>query len=147
MYYIKVDELAFHYKKEPVLTNISFELNPGDFVMLTGENGAAKTTLLRNMLGLLKPTTGQVRLSPQNRFGEKLMVGYVPQQVASFNIGFPSTVLELVQSGRYQRGKWIRRLNKEDKEQVKRALESVGMWDMRYKKIGELSGGRNRGSQ
>lgn len=72
------------------------------------------------------------------------MVGYVPQQVASFNVGFPSTVLELVQSGRYQRGKWFKKLNKEDKEQVKRALESVGMWDMRYKKIGELSGGQKQ---
>ncbi|AIF65896.1 zinc ABC transporter ATP-binding protein [Terribacillus saccharophilus] len=144
MYYIKVDELAFHYEKEPVLTNISFELNPGDFIMLTGENGAAKSTLIRNILGLLKPTTGQVSLSPKNRFGEKLMVGYVPQQVASFNVGFPSTVLELVQSGRYQRGKWFRKLNKEDKEQVRRALESVGMWDMRYKKVGELSGGQKQ---
>lgn len=64
MYYIKVDELAFHYEQEPVLTNISFELNPGDFIMLTGENGAAKTTLIRNILGLLKPTTGKVSLSP-----------------------------------------------------------------------------------
>lgn len=144
MYYIKVDKLAFHYEKEPVLTNISFELNPGDFIMLTGENGAAKSTLIRNILGLLKPTTGQVSLSPKNRFGEKLMVGYVPQQVASFNVGFPSTVLELVQSGRYQRGKWFRKLNKEDKEQVRRALESVGMWDMRYKKVGELSGGQKQ---
>ncbi|PAD21030.1 metal ABC transporter ATP-binding protein [Terribacillus saccharophilus] len=144
MHYIKVAELAFHYEKQPVLTNISFELNPGDFVMLTGENGAAKTTLLRNVLGLLKPTTGQVSLSPKNRFGEKLTLGYVPQQVASFNVGFPSTVLELVNSGRYQRGKWFRKLNKDDKEQVRLALESVGMWDMRYKKIGELSGGQKQ---
>ncbi|GAB2567815.1 metal ABC transporter ATP-binding protein [Gracilibacillus alcaliphilus] len=144
MYYIKVDDLAFHYEKEPVLTNISFEVNPGDFVMLTGENGAAKTTLLRNILGLLKPTTGQVKLAVKNRSGQKLVVGYVPQQVASFNVGFPSTVLELVQSGRYQRGKWLKKLDKADKEQIRRSLDAVGMWDMRYKKIGELSGGQKQ---
>lgn len=144
MHYIKVKDLAFHYADEPVLENISFEVNPGDFVMLTGENGAAKTTLLRNILGLLKPTKGSVQLSSKNRMGEKLVVGYVSQQVASFNAGFPSTVLELVQSGRYQRGKWFKRLDKEDKEHVRRSLESVGMWEMRHKKIGELSGGQKQ---
>lgn len=144
MHYIKVKNLAFHYEDEPVLENISFDVNPGDFVMLTGENGAAKTTLLRNILGLLKPSKGSVRLSPQNRMGENLVVGYVSQQVASFNAGFPSTVLELVQSGRYQRGKWLKRLDKQDKEHIRRSLESVGMWEMRHKKIGELSGGQKQ---
>jgi zinc transport system ATP-binding protein len=144
MHYIKVKDLAFHYADELVLENISFEVNPGDFVMLTGENGAAKTTLLRNILGLLKPSKGSVQLSSKNRMGEKLVVGYVSQQVASFNAGFPSTVLELVQSGRFQRGKWFKRLDKEDKEHVRRSLESVGMWEMRHKKIGELSGGQKQ---
>lgn len=144
MHYIEVKNLAFHYEDEPVLENISFEVDPGDFVMLTGENGAAKTTLLRNILGLLKPTKGSVQISPNNRMGEKLVVGYVSQQVASFNAGFPSTVIELVQSGRYQRGKWLKRLDKEDKEHVRRSLESVGMWELRHKKIGELSGGQKQ---
>ncbi|MBM7839880.1 zinc transport system ATP-binding protein [Alkalihalobacillus xiaoxiensis] len=144
MTYIKVNDLSFHYQNELVLTNISFQLNPGDFVMLTGENGAAKTTLLRNILGLLKPTVGSVTLANTNQSGDKLVVGYVPQQVASFNVGFPSTVLELVQSGRYQRGRWLKPLSKSDKEQVKRSLDSVGMWNMRHKRIGELSGGQKQ---
>ena len=144
MNYIKVDNLAFHYEKDPVLSEISFALKPKDFIMLTGENGAAKTTLIRNILGLLKPTIGQVNISRLNQYGKKLIVGYVPQQVASFNVGFPSTVLELVQSGRYQRGKWFKRLDNEDKEKVRKALESVGMWDMRFKKIGALSGGQKQ---
>ncbi|WP_420370977.1 metal ABC transporter ATP-binding protein [Gracilibacillus saliphilus] len=144
VHYIEVKNLAFQYEEEPVLENISFEVDAEDFVMLTGENGAAKTTLLRNILGLLKPSKGSVQIASQNRLGEKLVVGYVSQQVASFNAGFPSTVLELVQSGRYQRGKWFKRLDKEDKEHVQRSLESVGMWDMRHKKIGELSGGQKQ---
>ena len=136
MQYIEVDDLAFHYENEPVLENISFEVNSGEFVMLTGENGAAKTTLLRNILGLLNPSKGNVTLSKKNRHGEKLVVGYVPQQVASFNAGFPSTVLELVQSGRYPRGKWFKKLDDEDIEHVRRSLESVGMWDVAIKKSG-----------
>jgi len=144
VHYIEVKDLAFHYENEPVLENISFDVAAGDFVMLTGENGAAKTTLLRNILGLLKPTKGSVKISDKNQNGKDLVVGYVPQQVASFNSGFPSTVLELVSSGRYPRGKWFKKLTKEDKEHVRRSLNSVGMWDQRHKKIGDLSGGQKQ---
>ncbi|WP_028274872.1 metal ABC transporter ATP-binding protein [Atopococcus tabaci] len=144
MHYIEVENLAFYYEDEPVLENITFTVDAGEFVMLTGENGAAKTTLLRNVLGLLKPTKGNVTLASKNVRGDKLSIGYIPQQVASFNAGFPSTVIELVQSGRYPRGKWFRRMDEEDHEHVRRALESVGMWDMRHKKIGELSGGQKQ---
>jgi zinc transport system ATP-binding protein len=144
VHYIEVKNLAFQYEEEPILENISFAVDASDFVMLTGENGAAKTTLLRNILGLLKPSKGSVQLSPKNHFGEKLVIGYVSQQVASFNAGFPSTVLELVQSGRYQRGKWFKKLDKDDREHVRRSLDSVGMWEMRHRRIGELSGGQKQ---
>ncbi|MCG3419758.1 metal ABC transporter ATP-binding protein [Oceanobacillus jordanicus] len=144
MHYIEVKNLAFQYEEEPILENISYAVDASDFVMLTGENGAAKTTLLRNILGLLKPSKGSVQISPINRIGEKLVIGYVSQQVASFNAGFPSTVLELVQSGRYQRGKWFKKLDKDDREHVRRSLDSVGMWEMRHRKIGELSGGQKQ---
>ena len=144
MHYIEVKDLSFYYHEEPVLENISFTVDPGEFVMLTGENGAAKSTLLRNILGLLTPNKGTASISLVNERNEKLAIGYIPQQVASFNAGFPSTVLELVRSGRYQRGKWFKKLDEEDKEHVERALKSVGMWDMRHKKIGELSGGQKQ---
>lgn len=144
MHYIKVTDLAFKYGEETVLENISFTVDPGEFVMLTGENGAAKTTLLRNILGLLTPSAGEVWVSEKNYRGEDLSIGYVPQTVASFNSGFPSTVLELVESGRYPRERWIKKLDTDDLEHVKRALESVGMWEMRHKRIGELSGGQKQ---
>lgn len=144
MPYISIKDLAFKYGSETVLTHISFDIHPGDFVILTGENGAAKSTLLRNILGLLKPTNGHVTISKLNNQQQPLTIGYVPQQVASFNVGFPSTVYELVQSGRYQNGRWFKRLNQEDKEHIKSALLAVGMWDMRHKKIGDLSGGQKQ---
>lgn len=144
MHYIEVKDLSFYYDEEPVLENISFTVDAGEFVMLTGENGAAKSTLLRNVLGLLTPNKGTAVISPVNTRNETLSIGYIPQQVASFNVGFPSTVLELVRSGRYQRGKWFKRLDAEDEEHVERSLKSVGMWNMRHKKIGELSGGQKQ---
>lgn len=144
MNYIEVRDLSFAYDGETVLEDIAFTVSPGEFVMLTGENGAAKTTLLRNVLGLLKPLSGSVTLSTVNDHNRPLNIGYIPQQIASFNAGFPSTVIELVRSGRFQCGKWFRRLREEDHEQVERALKSVGMWEMRHHKIGDLSGGQKQ---
>lgn len=144
MDYITVDNLSFSYDDEPVLQDINFTVQPGEFVILTGENGAAKSTLLKSVLGLLKPQEGSATISKTNTRGEKLMVGYAPQQISSFNIGFPSKVLEFVESGRYQNNRWFKRLDSEDHDHVKKALESVGMWDLRNKKIGELSGGQKQ---
>lgn len=143
-HYIEVEDLSFNYDDEPVLSDINFTVEAGEFVMLTGENGAAKSTLLRNILGLLEPTTGQVHISPENDKGEELKIGYVPQTVSSFNVGFPTTVIELVESGRYPQNRWFKRLDEKDKEHVERALKSVGMWEIRDKKVGELSGGQKQ---
>ena len=142
--YIEVKDLSFNYDDEPVLSEINFTVSAGEFVMLTGENGAAKSTLLRNILGLLNPTTGKVKLAEKNNNGKDLKIGYLPQMVSSFNTGFPSTVKELVESGRYPQNRWFKKLDKKDDEHVKRALESVGMWPMRDKKIGDLSGGQKQ---
>ena len=80
----------------------------------------------------------------RNSNGEKLSIGYAPQQISSFNVGFPSNVYELVASGRYQQGRWFKKLNAEDHEHIERSLKSVGMWDQRNKRIGDLSGGQKQ---
>ncbi|CAI3397081.1 metal ABC transporter ATP-binding protein [Enterococcus cecorum] len=144
MRYIEVENLSFYYDEEPVLTGINYHVDAGEFVTLTGENGAAKSTLVKATLGLLKPKTGTVTIAKENIEGKKLSVGYIPQQIASFNVGFPSTVLELVQSGRFPKDRWFKRLTDRDHEHVKKALDAVGMWEMRHKKIGELSGGQKQ---
>lgn len=143
-HYIEVNNLTFYYGEEPVLEDISYYVDPGEFVILTGENGAAKSTLVRNTLGLLKPAAGQIKIAEKNTAGDKLSIGYIPQQVASYNAGFPSTVIELVQSGRFQRGKWFRKLSQLDHQHVEKALKSVVMWEMRFKRVGELSGGQKQ---
>ncbi len=144
VHYIEISDLTFYYDDEPVLEDVSYHVDAGEFVILTGENGAAKSTLIKASLGLLKPSKGTIKIAEKNQEGKKLSIGYIPQQVASFNAGFPSTVLELVRSGRYPRGRWFKRLSEKDNQHVKRALESVGMWEMRHRRIGELSGGQKQ---
>ena len=144
MRYITVEDLSFQYDNEPVLEGINYHLDSGEFVTLTGENGAAKSTLVKATLGILTLKSGQVTISKTNKEGKKLRIAYLPQQIASFNAGFPSTVYEFVKSGRYPRNGWFRRLTKHDDEHVKISLESVGMWENRHKRIGSLSGGQKQ---
>lgn len=144
MHYIEVKDLSFCYEDEPILTDVSYSVDPGEFVILTGENGAAKSTLIKNTLGLLKLTSGIIKLAKKNNKNQKLTIGYIPQQIASFNAGFPSTVLELVQSGRYPRHRWFKPLTSKDHQHVEKALKSVDMWEMRNKRVGELSGGQKQ---
>lgn len=139
-----LQDVMFGYGDVPCLEKASLEIHSGEFVVVTGPNGAAKSTLLKLTLGLLRPWEGTATLSPRNAEGRKLAVGYVPQQIASFNAGFPSSVSEFVRSGRYGRGAWWRRTKPEDVEAAERALKLTGTWELRHRKIGELSGGQKQ---
>jgi zinc transport system ATP-binding protein len=144
MRYIDVKNLSFVYDAELVLENVTFGISSGEFVTLTGENGAAKSTLVKATLGIIKPKTGEINLAKQNIKGTKLRISYLPQQIASFNAGFPSTVKEFVTSGRYPRNGWFKRTTKHDLEHVEKSLRSVGMWEERNKRMGALSGGQKQ---
>lgn len=144
MNYIEVHDLSFVYEEHPVLQHVSMAVQDGEFVVLAGENGAAKSTLLRTILGEAKPAHGTARMAVRNSHGHPLKVGYLPQQIAAFNAGFPSTVYELVASGRFQRGRWFRPLREHDRQHIQKALTAVGMWEWRKHRIGELSGGQKQ---
>lgn len=139
-----MENVVFGYGDKPVIDGVSLEIHAGEFVGITGPNGAAKTTLLKLLLGLLKPWSGSVRINEEVLVDGRLNVGYVPQQVAAFNSGFPSRVLELVKSGCYPRLGLFRRFGAEERQIVERSLKQVGMWEHRDRKIGELSGGQKQ---
>ncbi|RKP58216.1 metal ABC transporter ATP-binding protein [Cohnella endophytica] len=141
---VSLRNVTFGYGDVPCLQDASLEIHAGEFIAVTGPNGAAKSTLLKLALKLLRPWQGDVTLSMRNVSGGKLVIGYVPQQISAFNAGFPSTVWEFVQSGRFRQGAWLRRLNDVDREATEQALRQVGMWEFRKRKIGELSGGQKQ---
>ncbi|KQN97123.1 metal ABC transporter ATP-binding protein [Paenibacillus sp. Leaf72] len=137
-------KVVFGYGSVPSLNEADMAIHAGEFIAVTGPNGASKTTLLKLALGLLKPWSGEVYLAKQSASGKKLVIGYVPQQIAAFNSGFPSTVLEFVRSGAYESGAWLRRLRPQERARAEEALRQVGMWEQRGCKIGELSGGQKQ---
>ncbi len=63
MRYIEISDLTFYYDDEPVLEDVSYHVDAGEFVILTGENGAAKSTLVKASLGLLKPSKGTIKIA------------------------------------------------------------------------------------
>ena len=110
---------------------------------LIGPNGAGKTTLLSVILGLIKPDSGVVKL-----FGEPISnknlrrVGYVPQALHSTAVGFPSTVFETVLFGRVPRAGLFHRLGKNDDARTEDALKLLEIFDLRNRKLDQLSGGQ-----
>lgn len=137
-------DVEFGYRDVPCIQQANLEIQSGEFVAITGPNGAAKSTLLKLMMGLLKPWQGKVFLSRFNEKGEQLSVGYVSQQLSGFNTGFPSTVYEFVRSGCFKTGSWFRRLDPTDDRVTEEAIKQVGLWELRKRRIGELSGGQKQ---
>jgi zinc transport system ATP-binding protein len=122
-----------------VLEDISFSILEDDMLAVIGPNGGGKTTLLRLILGLLKPSRGTVKLFGENPAKTRKFAGYLPQQKA-INFNFPISVFDTVLMGRY---KGIgRSYKKEDKDAAIEALDTVDMADFRDRHIGSLSGGQ-----
>ena len=140
---IEMEDVWFSYNRVPVVEGISFTLKQGDFLGILGPNGGGKTTLLKLMLGLLKPDRGEIRILGKPPKEARKMVGYLPQET-DFHITFPITVFELALMGRLPHAKVGRPYTKQDHQKAEHALREVGMWEYRYAKVGELSGGQRQ---
>ncbi|TYP51675.1 metal ABC transporter ATP-binding protein [Thermosediminibacter litoriperuensis] len=142
---VELQEVTFSYNGPPVLEGVSFRVDRGDFMALIGPNGAAKSTLMKIMLGLLTPDRGAVRLFGEDvrNFRQWHRVGYVPQQGGQVNIAFPATVTETVASGLY--GGYMKFLKGQERDKaVREAMATVGIEHLARRLIGELSGGQRQ---
>lgn len=126
---IKLKEISFAYPgQEKVLLSISLEIYQGEFLVIMGPNGAAKTTLLKLILGLLKPLQGTIEMAKDTA------LGYIPQK-SLFNPGFPATVMEAVMLQ-------AKPGDKANKSRVEQSLKKVNLWEKRDSLLGNLSGGQ-----
>ena len=142
-YAIEVKHVWFSYGDHPILKDVTFTVEQGDFLGILGPNGGGKTTLLKLLLGMLKPDRGEIKILGEAPHDAKHRVGYVAQNT-SFNITFPISVLDLTLMGRLSRSRIGRRYSQEDREKVAAILQKVGMTDYLYTSIGELSGGQRQ---
>lgn len=140
---IEVNDVTFSYDKAPILEDVTFTLNQGDFLGIIGPNGGGKTTLLKLLLGILEPDKGVLKVLGEAPRDAKHRVGYVPQYT-DFNLSFPVSALDIVLMGRLHRSRIGRWYSKKDRLKAEQILEKVGMSDYQHTHIGELSGGQRQ---
>lgn len=137
--YIEVNNLFFAYDKEQtILENITLSVKENDFLAIIGPNGGGKSTLLKLILGLLKPKSGTIKVNIDKNF-----VGYVPQNT-NLNINFPITALDVVLMGHIGSKKTLFGYSKEEVACAMNSLKQVSMEAYAHVKIGNLSGGQRQ---
>ena len=140
---IVVQDLSFAYETAPVLSDVNLTIDEGDFVSIIGPNGGGKTTLLKLMLGFLKPQTGSIRIFGEPPETARRRIGYVPQYF-QFDPSFPAKVLDVVLMGRIDRRRWFGPYGSADKKAAFQALEEVDLYDLRNHPFPALSGGQRQ---
>ncbi len=142
---IELENVWMQWDRHIVLEDVSLNIAKGDFIVITGPNGGGKTTLLRIMLRLLKPTRGRVLYKRQSS-DEKISlsnkprafrIGYLPQKEMLDNL-FPISVKEVVASGILS----MKMPKQERQERVEETLKRIGLEKYSSSAIGSLSGGQ-----
>ncbi len=138
---IELTDVSFSYNGQPVLKNVSFTVEQTDFLAVIGPNGGGKSTLIKLVLGLLKPDSGRIRVFGKTPRKVSHRFGYVPQDT-SINKSFPISVMDVVLMGRL-RHHGRSRVAASDRKRAIKTLEMLGLNGFENRKIDDLSGGQN----
>ncbi|MDQ7087874.1 MAG: ABC transporter ATP-binding protein [Acidobacteriota bacterium] len=138
---LELEGVSFGYGADDVLEDVDLILEAGSFLAVVGPNGGGKTTLLKLVLGLLRPRKGRIRVWGLPPEQARRLVGYVPQS-RTFHQGFPITVEETVLLGRLGTGSDLGGFSREDRAVAGQAMERVEVADLARRRLGTLSGGQ-----
>lgn len=139
---IKFENVSRSFGIGPVLENVSFEIEQGQSTCLIGPNGGGKTTLLRLMLGLIKPNQGKVQIFGSRPKQARRRVAYVPQHIR-FDPLFPVSALDIVLMGRLDHLRFGRYC-KDCKTTALEALDELGLSKQTHRPFADLSGGQRQ---
>jgi zinc transport system ATP-binding protein len=137
------ENVSFAYDGFPVLRNVSFHIDEGEYVGIIGPNGGGKTTLFKLILGFLKPTHGKILFYGKPTADVTDFLAYVPQTLRH-DRQFPISVLEVVLGGLLHRLPWYGRFSKKDHEDALCALDKVGLREFQNRQFGTLSLGQTQ---
>ena len=133
---IEIKNLTVAYGENIALEDLNLNIEVGSLMALVGPNGAGKSTLIKTILKFLKQITGEIKINAKT-------LAYVPQR-NSVDWDFPTTLFDVVEMGCYGRVGLFKRVSKEEKQKVLKAIEQVGMLEFKDRQISELSGGQQQ---
>ncbi len=132
---ITLENIDAGYNGVKIIENISLSVKENDFLGIIGPNGGGKSTLIKVILGLIKPYKGKLKIRKGSKFG------YLPQ-FTSADRKFPISVQETVVSGLLSNKRLFRSFAKKDLENAELLMKKLEIFDMRKEPVGELSGGQ-----
>jgi len=138
---ISIKHIYVKYDNDIALEDINLEIIANDFLGIIGPNGGGKTTLLKTLLGLIKPDKGEIRIFGKSPSRAKSLIGYVTQ-VSTFDNQYPINVRDVVLMGRLNKTRLLTGYNTRDREMTDQAIRQVGMDKYTDRQIGRLSGGQ-----
>ena len=128
---ITIKNMSFSYiKGNDLLKDINLSIKSGVYLSILGENGSCKSTLIKLILGLIKPDSGSIEMDTKK-------ISYVPQRLDNFNAEFPITVKEILSSH-------SKAIKLKDPKSISSVLEKVNMNEFKNNLIGNLSGGQQQ---
>ena len=133
---IEIKNLTVAYGENIALEDFNLDVEIGSLMALVGPNGAGKSTLIKTILKFLKQITGEIKINGKS-------LAYVPQR-NTVDWDFPTTLFDVVEMGCYGRVGLFKRVNKEEKKKVLKAIEQIDMSEFKDRQISELSGGQQQ---
>lgn len=138
---IEIENVSASYDTKLVLKDVSLRVWKEDFLGIIGPNGGGKTTLLKLILGLMKPTSGRISFYQNGMAVSSLKMGYLPQ-INPIDKRFPISVYEVVSSGLSSEKPHFRNFTTEQKARIRQLIAQIGLEPLANRAIGELSGGQ-----
>jgi zinc transport system ATP-binding protein len=138
---VAVRDVTFAYGREVVLDHVSLEIQPRDFLAVIGPNGGGKTTLLKAILGLVRPASGTIEFRLPSGSDPRGRLGYVPQ-FSTFDRDFPLRLFDMVLMGRLGRRRLLRPYSREDRAAAAATIERLGLAAVARSHVAEVSGGQ-----
>ncbi len=141
---IEFKKVNFSYGQNKILDNITFEIDKGSYLGIIGPNGGGKSTLVKVLLGLLKPDSGEIVINGNtiDYALDHTRIGYVPQRISQDHLDLPATVWEIVESGAIAKTSVFSSSDK--KKTIEKAISVAGLGGKKNRLIGELSGGQRQ---
>jgi zinc transport system ATP-binding protein len=136
---VEMHSVSASFGTNVVLQDISLRVSENDFIGVIGPNGGGKTTLLKLILGLIKPASGKILFN--TGLLNSNSIGYLPQ-LSTGDINFPVTAMDVVLSGLMISKKFISRMSDSDKRRASEVIDELGLTDLKNSPLNEMSGGQ-----